>query len=142
MRTRQAVLLALVALVVAASPASASAVEDDSCEDLLNALNVLENGSTANVRATDNLRSQAEEAGCFSDSLPGFQETCEAFDGVFYSSEGKWILLLHCQAPYSRGEEEEIRDEFLAACSREGGSQFTATFSAGVIEARCEVPVT
>lgn len=74
-------MLVIALLVVAALPASASDSQQDACDGLLNALDVLENRKQVNERAIDNLTSRADAAGCI--DFPESRDACTSVGGTF-----------------------------------------------------------
>lgn len=82
-------MLVIALLVVAALPASATDSQQDACNGLRTALDVLESETKANPRAIENVTARAEAAGCIDTLYPASQAVCASLQGTF-TPGGEW----------------------------------------------------
>jgi hypothetical protein len=137
-------MIAIALLVVGAFPASANDSQQDACDGLLNALDVLEDQTRANQRAIDNVQALADDAGCAS------KQVCESLGGAFTpgGTFADFVRLWECADwTFSDPIEFEVSSALLVAACREdlagetGGfnvvSQTTPGVSGGTATATC-----
>jgi hypothetical protein len=121
-------MLVIALLVVAALPASANDSQQDVCDGLRNALDVLENHSQASQRAIDNVTARAEAASCVDTRFADSRQLCDSVDGTFTPDGGAWFggtLLWTCADwMYDSAEERSVifLDLQVPLCASDGGN--------------------
>jgi hypothetical protein len=135
-RSRTTVLLLVAALTMVVGLAPASASDDDRCEDLLNALDALENRSRANPHAVATVRTNAEVAGCFDPpAANGFEALCVAAGGTYLSGMFVNHSIYEC---YLSAVDTGLVHDLMTECAALAPGAFA--WQEGLLRVNCFVP--